>query len=85
MCDTAAMSDILTIRVPAREKAEWERAAAAVQETVAEYVRKAVRQRARAGGQSPWEKHLSSADVDVEPPTNVNVRRSFASRRAPKR
>lgn len=30
VCDTDVMSDILTIRVPAKEKARWERAAAAV-------------------------------------------------------
>lgn len=84
VCDTAAMSDILTIRVPAGEKARWERAAAEVKESVAEYVRKAVRQRAQTGGHSPWEKHFGSADVAVAPPTNANIRRAFAQRRASK-
>lgn len=79
------MGDILTIRVPAGEKAEWARAAAAAQESVAEYVRKAVRQRARAGGRSPWQRHLGAADVDVEPPTNVNVRRAFRNQRTSKK
>ena len=41
--DTADMSETLTIRVPAGEKARWEKAAAAARETVAEYVRGAVR------------------------------------------
>jgi hypothetical protein len=79
------MSDTLTIRLPAEEKAQWEKAAMAVKESVAEYVRKAVRQRAQAGGASPWEKHLGSAGVTVPPPTNANIRRAFAQRRRPKR
>lgn len=83
--DTAAMSETLTIRLPAREKAEWEKAAAAVEETVAEYVRKAVRQRAQTGGASPWEKHLGSAAVTVPPPTNANIRRAFRQRARRKR
>ncbi len=83
--DAAAMSETLTIRVPAGEKARWEKAAAAVQETVAEYVRKAVRQRAQTGETSPWEKHLGSAEATVPPPTNANVRRSFVSRSPRKR
>lgn len=75
------MSDILTIRLPPKEKAQWEKAAAAVQETVADYVRKAVRQRARSTEQSPWERHLGAADVSVPPPTNANIRKAFAKRR----
>ncbi|OFW03201.1 MAG: hypothetical protein A3I61_01515 [Acidobacteria bacterium RIFCSPLOWO2_02_FULL_68_18] len=75
------MSDTLTIRVLAVEKARWERAAAAARETVAEYVRGAVRQRAQAASHSPWETHLGSADVAVPAPTNANVRRAFARRR----
>src|SRR5438552_279155 len=62
-CDTADMSDILTIRVPADEKARWEEAAAAAKESVAEYVRGAVRQRTQAASHSPWDRHLGSADV----------------------
>lgn len=84
VCDTAVMSETLTIRLPAAEKAEWEKAAAAVQETVGEYVRRAVRQRTHAAGQSPWEKHLGSADVAVPAPTNANIRRAFAQRRRAK-
>ncbi|HTV39155.1 MAG TPA: hypothetical protein VMF08_01160 [Candidatus Sulfotelmatobacter sp.] len=75
------MSEILSIRLPAREKAQWEQAAAQVRESVAEYVRKAVRQRAQAGTVSPWDKHLGSADVTVPAPTNANVRRAYSQRR----
>ncbi len=81
LCDTADMSEILTIRVPAEEKARWEKAAAAARESVAEYVRGAVRQRAQAASQSPWEPLLGSANVAVPAPTNANIRRAFARRR----
>ncbi len=74
------MSETLTIRLAAKEKARWEEAAAAARESVAEYVRGAVRQRARAASQSPWEPHLGSADVAVPAPTNTNIRRAFARR-----
>jgi hypothetical protein len=74
------MSDTLTIRLPADEKARWERAAAAVNETVAEFVRGAVRQRAEAASQSPWDRHLGSATREVPPPTNANIRRAFGRR-----
>ena len=84
VCDTADMSETLTIRVPAEEKARWEKAAAAARESVAEYVRGAVRQRAQAASQSPWESHLGSADVAVPAPTNANIRRAFAQRRRQK-
>jgi hypothetical protein len=77
------MSETLTIRVPAEEKARWEAAAAAARESVAEYVRGAVRQRAQAASQSPWERHLGSAEVAVPAPTNANVRRAFT--RLPRR
>ena len=80
VCDTADMSDTLTIRLPAEEKALWERAAAAAKESVAEYVRGAVRRRAEAANQSPWDRHLGSADVSVPAPTNANMRRAFARR-----
>ena len=72
------MSETLTIRLRAEEKTRWERAAAAARESVAEYVRGAVRQRAEAASQSPWDRHLGSADVVVPAPTNANVRRAFA-------
>lgn len=81
VCDTADMSETLSIRVPAEEKARWEEAAAAARESVAEYVRGAVRQRAQAASQSPWERHLGSANVAVRAPTNANIRRAFARRR----
>jgi hypothetical protein len=80
VCDTADMSDILTIRLPAEEKARWEKAAAAAKESVAEYVRGAVRRRAEAASQSPWDRHLGSADVAVPAPTNANIRRAFTRR-----
>ena len=76
------MSETLTLRLPAKEKSEWEKAASAVDESVAEYVRKAVRQRARSESTSPWEKHLGAADVVVvAPPTNPNIRRAFVQGR----
>lgn len=75
------MSETLTIRLPDGEKARWEKAATEVKETVAEYVRKAVRQRSHAGQASLWEPHLGSADVAVPVPTNANIRRAFANRR----
>jgi hypothetical protein len=78
------MSDTLTIRLPATEKAQWEKAAAEVKESVADYVRKAVRRRVQSGGVSPWEKHIGSVAVAVPPPTNVNIRRAFARRRRSK-
>jgi hypothetical protein len=80
LCDTDDMSKTLTIRVAAEEKAQWEKAAAAAKETVAEYVRGAVRQRTKAVRQSPWERHLGAANVAVPPPTNANIRRAFARR-----
>jgi len=79
------MTDTLTIRVAADEKARWEAAAAAARETVAEYVRNAVRERAEAATRSPWERHLGSVPVTVPPPTNANVRRAFAGQRRGKR
>ena len=82
---TAAMSETLTIRLQAAEKAQWRKAAKAVRETVAEYVRKAVRRRAQADGVSPWERHLGAADIAVPPPTNANIRRAFAQRRRSRR
>ena len=79
------MSDILTIRVPADEKARWEEAAAAAKESVAEYVRGAVRQRTQAASHSPWDRHLGSADVEVPAPTNANIRGAFARPRRQKK
>ena len=79
------MSVTLTIRLAESEKAELERAAAAVHETVGEYVRKAARQRRETAQHSPWDKHLGSAEVAAPPPTNLNVRRAFAERSARKK
>jgi hypothetical protein len=74
------MSEILTIRVPAAERARWEKAAAAAQETMADFVRKAVRERARASGDSPWDTHLGLVRAAVPPPTNANIRQAFGRR-----
>jgi hypothetical protein len=74
------MSATLTIRLAAEEKARWEEAAAAAHETVADYVRNAVRQRAEAHSRSPWTRHFGSARVAVPPPTNANVRRVMTRR-----
>jgi uncharacterized protein (DUF1778 family) len=74
------MSDTLTIRLPADEKARWEKAAAAAEESVADYVRGAVRRRSAAASHSPWDRHLGSADISVPAPTNANIRRAFARR-----
>lgn len=76
------MSDILSIRLRAGEKAQFERAAAAAQETVAEYVRNAVRQRASSRERSGWDKHLGSVVIDVPPPTNANVRKAMSRHRS---
>ena len=78
------MSETLTIRLAREEKARWQKAAAAARESVADYVRGAVRQRTEAA-QSPWERHLGSADVAVPAPTNENIRRAFARRRKPRK
>ena len=78
------MSEILNIRLPAQEKREWEKAAAAVDETLADYVRNAVRLRAEASGSSPWAKYLGSVDVAVLPPTNINIRRAMNKARQAK-
>jgi hypothetical protein len=82
MCDIRVMSETLTIRLRSEEKAQWKRAAAAVKETVAEYIRNAVRQR---GQSSVWEKHIGSAKATVPPPTNRNIRRAFAQHRRRRR
>lgn len=72
------MSETLTIRLPADEKARWRKAAAAAKESIADYVRGAVRQRAAAAHESPWDRHLGSVDAAVLAPTNANVRRALA-------
>ena len=79
------MSEILTIRLAEGEKTRWEKAAAREKETVAEYVRKAVRERVNAVRSSPWDQYLGSADVAVPPPTNLNIRRALSKRRRRKR
>lgn len=81
VCDIADMSDILTIRVSPEEKRRWRRAAERANESVADFVRRAIRQREAASGESAWDALLGSAHVTVPPPTNANVRRAFARRR----
>ena len=77
------MSETFTIRLPAEQKARWEKAAS-MNESVAEYVRSAVRQRMEASSQPSWDRHLGSANVAVPAPTNANTRRAFArARRRP--
>ena len=76
------MSETLTIRLRREEKAQWQRAAAAVSETVADYVRNAVRQR---GQSAAWDEHFGSASTAAPPPTNANIRRAFAQRHARRR
>ena len=71
------MSDTLTIRVPVREKAAWQKVARAVGEDLSEFARKAVRQRvqaveAKAG--SPWDDLLGSVGTSAPPATNAKVR-----------
>jgi hypothetical protein len=85
LCDNVDMSETLTIRLPAEEKKRWERAAAAVKESVADYVRKAVRQRTETSRGSPWEEHLGVVPAKVPPPTNANIRAAFAKQRKVKR
>src|SRR6266571_4628589 len=82
LCDTIDMSDTLTIRLPSAEKERWQKAAAAVKESVAEYVRKAVSQRTDGRVVSGWERHMGSVNIAVPPPTNANVRRAFSRRRS---
>ncbi len=76
------MSDTLTVRVPVREKEEWQRIAEAVGEDLSEFARKAVRQRvqavqARQG--SPWDDLLGTVSTDAPPATNGNVRNAMRS------
>ena len=78
------MSDILTVRVPGREKDTWQKVANDVGEDLSEFARKAVRQRvqavqARHG--SPWDDLLGSVKTDAPPATNENVRKAMRSKR----
>jgi hypothetical protein len=74
------MSDTLTIRISTAEKTQWEREAAEVNETLAEYIREAVRQRARSGKASPWDKHLGAGTAfesqNSPPPARLSGRPS---------
>jgi hypothetical protein len=77
------MSDTLTVRVPGREKEDWQRVAKALGEDLSEFARKAVRQRVRAVQAkrgSPWDDLLGSVSVDAPPATNQNVRKSMRSK-----
>src|SRR5262245_39022019 len=55
-----------------------EMSAPPARESVAEYVRGAVRQRAEAASRSPGERHIAAAHVAVPAPTNASIRRAFA-------
>jgi len=77
------MSDTLTVRVPVREKAAWQKIAQAVGEDLSEFARKAVRQRVQAvqaDQGSPWDDLLGGVRVDAPPATNRNVRKAMRSR-----
>src|SRR6266446_2644289 len=77
---TRYMSDILTVRVPGREKEAWQKVAEAVGEDLSEFARKAVRQRVQAVQAkhgSPWDDLLGSVSTDAPPATNQNVRKAM--------
>ncbi|MGA2661468.1 MAG: hypothetical protein ABSH34_28645 [Verrucomicrobiota bacterium] len=74
------MSDTLTVRVPGREKEDWQKVAKAVGEDLSEFARKAVRQRVRAVQAklgSPWDDLLGSVSADAPPAANQNVRKAM--------
>jgi hypothetical protein len=80
----SSMNDILTVRIPSREKEAWQQVAKALGEDLSEFARKAVRQRvqavqARHG--SPWDDLLGSVRTDAPPATNLNVRKAMRSKR----
>jgi len=78
------MSDILTVRVPVREKEIWQKVARDVGEDLSEFARKAVRQRVQAVQAkrgSPWDALLGSVSFEGPPATNENVRRAMRSKR----
>jgi hypothetical protein len=71
------MSDTLTIRVPVREKAAWQKVARGLGEDLSEFARKAVRQRVQAVEAktgSPWDDLLGSVSTSAPPATNAKVR-----------
>jgi hypothetical protein len=78
------MSDTLTVRIPGREKAAWQKVAKALGEDLSEFARKAVRQRVRAvqaSEGSPWDDLLGSVSSEAPPATNRNVRKALRSPR----
>ena len=80
---THYMSDILTVRVPGREKEAWQKVAEAVGEDLSEFARKAVRHRVQAVQAkhgSPWDDLLGSVSTDAPSATNKNVRKTMRSR-----
>lgn len=82
LCYIPAMSDTLTVRVPGREKEDWQKVAQAVGEDLSEFARKAVRQRVRAVQAklgSPWDDLLGTVSTDAPPATNQNVRKAMRS------
>jgi len=79
------MSDILTVRVPGREKEAWQKVAEAVGEDLSEFARKAVRQRVQAVQAkhgSPWYDLLGSVATDAASATNKSIRKAMRSRGA---
>ena len=78
------MSDTLTVRVPVREKAAWQKIAQGVGEDLSEFARKAVRLRVQAVEAkqgSPWDDLLGSVSTDAPPATNANVRQALRRKR----
>src|SRR3989442_1742161 len=70
------MSDVLTVRVPGREKEAWQKVAEAVGEDLSEFARKAVRQRVQAVQAkhgSPWGDLLRSVGTDPAPPAELTA------------
>lgn len=84
MCYIRGVSDTLTVRVPTKEKEEWQKLATSVGEELSEFARKAVRQRIQAIQSehgSPWDDLLGSVSTDVPPATNANVRKAMKAPR----
>lgn len=84
LCYIQPMSDTLTLRVPVREKASWQKVAQVVGEDLSEFARKAVRLRVQAVEAkqgSPWDDLLGSVSTDAPPATNANIRQALRRKR----
>jgi len=81
------MSDTITLRVPGKEKEDWQSAASQVNEEFSDFIRKAVRQRVHTvqqKGSSPWDKYLGTVKVPAgrREATNANIRKLFKDARS---